>query len=61
MLYHTWEVIYGNQTVQMRSDYNVPYPGGVYRHGMVLDHADRFIYCFGGRGFDHTLEGICFI
>lgn len=44
----------------MYPNYTEPYPGGIYGHSMVIDHIDRYLYVFGGYGYDNSYSGIVF-
>lgn len=57
---NTWMHVSGNQSKDTHSDYNVPYPGGVYHHSMILDGSNH-LYVFGGDGFDADVAGIVLI
>lgn len=50
-----WEHLIGNKTVATRSNYNVPYPGGVMDHAMSI--SGDFVYIFGGFGLDEAGTG----
>lgn len=54
-----WYHIKGNKTVNMLSNYIMPYafPGGIHEHPMILDSADRYLYVFGGWGYDGYASG----
>lgn len=54
-----WVLLSGNRTADSCADYGVPYPGGVIAFVMALDSADRYLYVFGGQGFDEVENGIC--
>lgn len=55
---NAWYHVRGNKSVNKVSDYDLSYPGGVYRHAMVIDRVNRSLYMFGGQGFDGSSEGI---
>lgn len=42
-----WIHLNGNQTTNLESDYNVPYPGGTFDH--VMCEVDNYFYLFGGK------------
>lgn len=58
MTSNTWEYLTGSASVNSASNYSYPYPGGVNRHRMVIDSTDRYLYLFGGSGFNDTANGI---
>lgn len=58
LLSNTWSYITGNRTGNLPSDYDAAYPGGVYHQTMVIDHKDRYLYVFGGRGYNESVLGI---
>lgn len=45
---NTWEIIWGNRTKWLPTNYDVPYPGGLMQYAMVIDSKDTYIYIFGG-------------
>lgn len=55
---NTWTRLYGHLFQNIKSKYNYgPRPGSVVFHSMTIDHADRFIYFFGGIGYDDDTLG----
>lgn len=47
-----WELLSGKASY-VSADYSIPHPGQITRYGMVLDNANRYIYLFGGGGYDN--------
>lgn len=59
MVMHTWAHASGNQSIDTPSDYDLPYPGGIRGHEMVIDATHSALYVFGGTGNDASgNEGI---
>lgn len=46
-----WAYISGSQCVDAVADFDVPYPGGIQGHSMVIDNKGRYFYVFGGKGY----------
>lgn len=53
-----WTFTSGTKSINIPSDYTMPYPGGVIDHTIALDSENQLLYMFGGMGYDHTLLGI---
>lgn len=51
---NTWEHLSGSQSVGTKSNYTVPFPGGVQGHTLVIDSTDSNVHVFGGQGYDDT-------
>lgn len=58
LLNNTWEYVNGNKTPDVLSNYDVPYPGGLFSSSMLIDNTDSYLYLFGGRNTD---AGILYI
>lgn len=54
-IFGQWEYLSGNMSGGTLPDYNVPYPGGQSYHNMVMDSTNRYIYIFGGYGYDDSM------
>lgn len=55
---NSWELLSGNEMINAYSDYNTPYPGGVYGHKMVIDSVSNNLYIYGGTGYTNSSFGI---
>lgn len=53
---NTWTHVSGNKTINVHSDYNNPYPGGLLCHSMSSNQDN--IYIFGGYGINNSNKGI---
>lgn len=56
-----WEHLSGNRSIITRADYDLGYPGGVFRHTMMIENARQYLYVLGGEGYDDTDRGMVFV
>lgn len=50
---NTWNHLCGNESRNIVPNYNVPYPGGLDSHAMVIDSASTYLLVFSGSGYRH--------
>lgn len=54
---NTWVYLNGSKSANEKSNYTIPYLGGIKDHTMVADNTKGYLYIFGGLGIGQSTEG----